>query len=102
MGTIESQIRAHLVNLLDARQDRNGDFAPQIVKKHQTSLSDEIENKILSMYGLGMSYSDISSHIKDLYGITVSPGSMSEITDKTIVKVKVWQQRSLESFYPFI
>lgn len=87
---------------LDTPRDRNGEFEPQIVKKHQTSLSDEIESKILSMYGLGMSYSDISSHITDLYGISVSPGSISEITDKIIVKVKEWQQRPLESFYPFI
>jgi transposase-like protein len=78
------------------------DFEPQIVKKHQTMLSDEIEGKILSMYGLGMSYKDISSHITELYGISVSPGAINEITDKIIEKVKEWQQRPLESFYPFI
>jgi putative transposase len=83
-------------------RDRNGKFEPQIVKKHQTTLSDEIESKILSMYSLGMSYKDISSHITELYGINVSAASISEITDKIIDKVKEWQQRPLESFYPFI
>jgi transposase-like protein len=87
---------------LDTPRDRNGDFEPQIVKKHQTMLSDEIEGKILSMYGLGMSHKDISSHITELYGISVSPGAINEITDKIIEKVKGWQQRPLESFYPFI
>lgn len=87
---------------LSTPRDRNGEFEPQIVKKHQTTISDEIEGKILSMYGLGMSYQDISSHITELYGISVSPGAISEITDKIIGKVKEWQQRPLESFYPFI
>lgn len=48
---------------LETPRDRNGTFEPQLVKKHQTTISDEIEEKILSMYGLGMSYRDISSHI---------------------------------------
>lgn len=69
---------------LSTPRDRNGEFEPQIVKKHQTTISDEIEGKILSMYGLGMSYQDISSHITELYGISVSPGAISEITDKII------------------
>ncbi|KLE07073.1 transposase, partial [Aliarcobacter butzleri] len=50
--------------LLETPRDRNGTFEPQIVKKHQTTISNEIEEKILSMYGLGMSYTDISSHIE--------------------------------------
>ena len=87
---------------LETPRDRKGEFEPQIVKKYQTTLSDEIEGKILSMYGLGMSYQDISTHITDLYGISVSPSALSDITDKIIVKVKEWQQRPLESFYPFI
>jgi transposase-like protein len=57
------------------------------------TLSDEIEDKILAMYSLGMSYKDISSHITELYGINISPAAISEITDKIIDKVKEWQQR---------
>ena len=87
---------------LDTPRDRSGTFEPQIVKKHQSSVSDEIERKILSMYGRGMSYSDISAHVQEMYGISVSTAAISTITDKIIQTVKVWQQRPLDSHYPFV
>lgn len=65
-------------------------------------MSDEIEEKILSMYGLGMSYRDISSHIEDIYQISISTATISLITDKIITKVKEWQARPLEAIYPFV
>jgi len=65
-------------------------------------MSDEIEEKILSMYSLGMSYSDISSHIEDIYQVAISTSTISLITDKIIDKVKQWQSRPLESLYPFV
>ena len=83
-------------------RDREATFEPQIIKKHQTTVSDEIEDKILSMYGLGMSYSNISKHIEDIYGISLSTGTISLVTDKITGKVKEWQQRPLESVYPFV
>jgi transposase-like protein len=72
------------------------------VKKHQTTISDEIEEKILSMYALGMSYRDISEHIEEIYQISVSTATINAITDKIISKVKEWQARPLERVYPFI
>ena len=87
---------------LETPRDRNGTFEPQIVKKHQTTISNEIEDKILSMYGLGMSYSDISSHIKEIYQVSISTATISAITDKIIDKVKQWQIRPLDSIYPFV
>jgi len=87
---------------LETPRDRNGTFDPQIVKKHQTTLSDEIEEKILSMYGLGMSYRDISSHIEEIYQVSISTATISLITDKIISKVKEWQARPLQAMYPFI
>jgi transposase-like protein len=87
---------------LDTPRDRSGTFDPQIVKKHQTSVSDEIEAKILSMYGRGMSYSDICGHVQEMYGISVSTAAISAITDKIIETVKAWQQRPLDSHYPFV
>lgn len=87
---------------LETPRDRNGTFEPQIVKKHQTTISDEIEEKILSMYGLGMSYTDISSHIEEIYQISISTATISTITDKIISKVKDWQGRPLETVYPFV
>ena len=73
---------------LETPRDRNGTFEPQIVKKHQTTISNEIEDKILSMYGLGMSYTDISSHIEEIYQVSISTATISTITDKIIDKVK--------------
>lgn len=87
---------------LESPRDRNGTFEPQIIKKHQTTMSDEIEEKILSMYSLGMSYTDISSHIEDIYQVSISTATISLITDKIIDKVKQWQSRPLESLYPFV
>lgn len=87
---------------LETPRDRNGTFEPQIVKKHQTTISDEIEEKILSMYGLGMSYTDISSHIEEIYQISISTATISTITDKIISKVKEWQSRPLDNVYPFV
>ncbi len=73
---------------LETPRDRAGTFEPQIVKKYQTTVSDEIESKMLSMYGLGMSYRDIASHVEDLYGIKVSAATISTITNKIIDEVK--------------
>ncbi len=69
---------------LETPRDRAGTFEPQLVKKHQRTVSDEIESKILSMYGLGMSYADIAGHVEEMYGIGVSPATISTITDKLI------------------
>ena len=87
---------------LSTPRDRESSFEPQIVKKHETTISGEIEEKILSMYGLGMSYTDITKHIEDIYRISLSTAAISTITDKIIAKVKEWQQRPLESIYPFV
>ena len=87
---------------LDTPRDRAGSFEPQLIKKHQTHVSDEIESKILSMYGRGMSYQDISGHVEELYGIKVSTATLSAITDKIIAEVRQWQQRPLDSHYPFV
>jgi transposase-like protein len=87
---------------LETPRDRAGTFEPQFIKKHQTSVSDQIESKILSMYGRGLSYSDIREHVDEIYGISVSTAAISAITDKIIDTVKAWQQRPLDSHYPFV
>ena len=83
-------------------RDRKGEFEPQILKKNQTSISQDIEEKILSMYAKGMSTGDIEGHIQDIYGISVSDTTVSRITDKILPKVKEWQQRPLESIYAVV
>jgi len=87
---------------LDTPRDRAGSFEPQLIKKNQTQLTDELDRKILSMYALGMSYQDIASHVSDMYDLDISHATISAVTDKLIPELKQWQQRPLESHYPFI
>lgn len=87
---------------LDTPRDRAGSFEPQLIKKNQTTLTDELDRKILSMYALGMSYRDIASHVSEMYDLDVSNATISSVTDKLIPELKAWQQRPLESHYPFV
>ena len=87
---------------LNAPRDRAGTFEPQLIKKHQTQLTPEIDRKILSLFSHGMSYRDIQYHIQDLYGIEVSTGTLTAIMDQLVPALKEWQQRPLESIYPVI
>lgn len=84
---------------LDTPRDRNSDFSPDIVKKRETILATSLESKIIGMYGLGMSFRDISTHIKDMYDTDISAATLSSITDKVIPLVKEWQARPLDSLY---
>lgn len=83
-------------------RDRKGEFEPQLLKKNQTSISQDIEEKILSMYAKGMTTSDIESHIRDIYGIEVSDTTVSRVTDKILPIAKEWQQRPLEAVYAVV
>ena len=83
-------------------RDRKGEFEPQLLKKNQTSVSQDIEEKILSMYAKGMTTSDIEEHIRDIYGIDVSDTTVSRITDKILPVAKEWQQRPLETVYAVV
>jgi len=83
-------------------RDRKGEFEPQVLKKNQTSVSQDIEEKILSMYAKGMTTGDIETHIQDIYGIEVSDTTVSRITDKILPLAKEWQQRPLEAVYAVV
>ena len=83
-------------------RDRKGEFEPQLLKKNQTSISQDIEEKILSMYAKGMTTGDIETHIQDIYGIEVSDTTISRITDKILPIAKEWQQRPLEAVYAVV
>lgn len=83
-------------------RDRDGQFEPQLLKKNQTSVSQDIEEKILSMYAKGMTTGDIEAHIRDIYGVEVSDTTVSRVTDKILPIVKEWQQRPLESIYAVV
>ncbi|MGP9772263.1 MULTISPECIES: IS256 family transposase, partial [unclassified Halomonas] len=87
---------------LTTPRDRNGTFEPQIVKKHQTQLTDELERKVIALYALGNSYQDIRTHIADLYGISLSNGTLNAVTDKLIPELQAWRERDLEAIYPIV
>ncbi len=82
-------------------RDRNGEFEPQVVPKNKRDISG-IEDKVISLYARGMSTRDIHSQIQDIYGIEMSAEMVSKITDKVLPRVKEWQNRSLETIYPFV
>ena len=85
---------------LDIPRDRNSEFEPKIVPKYSRDISN-LEEKVISMYGLGMSTRDINKHIQEIYGVDVSAEMVSKITDKIIPLVEEWQNRPLEDIYYF-
>ena len=87
---------------IDVPRDRNGEFEPKILPKNQTGISQDMENKIISMYAKGMSTSDIEEHIRDIYGLNISDTTVSNITDKVLPTAKEWQQKPLESIYAVV
>ena len=84
---------------LETPRDRESNFEPEIVKKRESILADNLEKKIIGMYGLGMSLRDISEHIKEMYDTEISAGTLSAITDRVIPQVKEWQSRALDEVY---
>ncbi|MBN2403918.1 MAG: IS256 family transposase [Spirochaetes bacterium] len=86
---------------IEVPRDRNGDFEPQIVKKRQRRF-DGFDDKIISMYGRGITTRDIQSHLKDIYGVEVSPEFISNVTDAVIEDAREWQNRPLDPFYAIV
>jgi len=82
-------------------RDRDSEFEPVIVKKHQTRF-DGFDDKILSLYARGMSTRDIQAQLQDLYGVEVSAGLISNVTDAVEEERKLWQNRPLERVYPIV
>ena len=83
---------------IETPRDRADSFEPQFVKKRQTILNDSLDDKIIALYGLGMSYEDIRSHMQEMYGVEVSAGLLSKITDKLLPIIIEWRNRPLESY----
>jgi len=86
---------------LNIPRDRNGEFEPKIVPKHQRSVNG-IEDKILGLYATGMTTRDISEQIRELYGVDISAETVSNITNRILPLVSEWQNRPLEKTYAFI
>lgn len=86
---------------LDIPRDRNSEFNPQIVKKHQTDIS-TIEDQVLSMYAKGMTTRDITEHLQSVYGVEASATMISKMTDKILPIAKEWQNRPLSNKYAIV
>jgi len=87
---------------LSTPRDRTGSFEPEIVKKRQTILADNLESKIIGLYGLGMSLRDIAAHIKEMYDSDISHTTLSEVTDRVIPAIRLWQAHELENVYTIV
>lgn len=96
--TVKTELSPVQINI---PRDRNGDFEPKIVPKHQRSVNG-IEDKILGLYATGMTTRDISEQIKELYGVDISAETVSNITNRILPLVSEWQNRPLEKTYSFI
>jgi len=83
-------------------RDRDGSFEPKLIAKRQTTLGEGLDNRILSLYSKGMSYADIQQHLEELYGLELSTGQLSAITDKVLPLVEAWRTRPLEAVYAFV
>lgn len=82
-------------------RDRNGEFEPRLIEKHQTK-SNNLEQQIIAMYQKGMSTRDIEDHLRDIYGVDASASLISRITDKIVPQLMEWQSRPLDSIYPIV
>ena len=82
-------------------RDRNGKYTPIVIGKHQRTIGD-LEDKIISMYAKGMTTRDIQEHVEEIYGLQLSPTSISNITDNIIAHIREWQARPLDSVYAIV
>lgn len=83
-------------------RDREGSFTPHTIAKRQRILPGDLDEKILALYSRGMSYSDMRSHIQEIYGVDVSDGTINSITDRVIPAIREWQSRPLERLYAIV
>lgn len=87
---------------LDIPRDSSGEFEPVIVKKHERTISGDLEDMIISLFSQGLSNRDIEFHMRKIYGLEISPEMVTRITDKILPLAKEWQSRELNEIYPII
>jgi transposase-like protein len=96
--TIKTDVGEVMVSI---PRDRNGEFEPIVIRKHERRVS-ELEERIIAMYAKGMSTRDIQDHLKDLYGVNASASLISDITDRVMPLVTEWQSRPLDRVYAIV
>jgi len=87
---------------IETPQDRHSSFEPEIVRKRERVLADNLTPKILALYGKGMSLGDISETIDEIYDVSISKSVLSDITERIVPELKAWQSRPLEAVYPVV
>lgn len=87
---------------IDTPRDRDSSYEPELIAKRQRKLGASLENKVLGLYSLGMSYRDISNHISEMYDMELSPSQLTSITDKVWPEIEEWKNRPLDEIYPFV
>ena len=87
---------------IDIPRDRQGEYEPKLIKKYQNTVTQDMEEKIISMYAKGMTTSDIETHLRDMYDLDISDSTISRVTDKILPIVKEWQERPLEEVYAVV
>ena len=101
-GTSPKTIKGDLGQIvIEVPRDRNGEFEPQLIAKHQTRFTG-FDEKMISMYARGMSTRDIQAHLQEMYGVEVSAGLISEVTNEVMEEVRAWQNRPLEPLYALV
>ena len=84
---------------LEVPRDRQASFDPQLIARYQRRFPG-FDDKIVSMYARGMSTREIAGHLRELYGVDVSPDLISAVTDAVLEEIAAWQARPLEPAYP--
>ena len=87
---------------VETPRDRNGDFTPELIAKRQRELSSGLDEQIIALYAQGNSVEDVRRLLIKLYGVTISAGKISQITDKVLPEIEEWRRRPLETFYPIV
>ncbi len=101
-GHTKKSVRSQYGELdIEVPRDREGDFEPTIVKKHQKDVAG-IEEQILALYAKGVTVRDIQAHLNQLYGIEVSPTLISNVTNRIMPLIKEWQSRPLQKTYAVV
>jgi putative transposase len=86
---------------IEVPRDRNGEFEPQIVPRHERRLGG-FDQQVLALYARGMTTREIQQHLEEIYGTEVSPALVSAVTDEVLDEVKEWQSRPLDAIYPIV
>lgn len=99
-GSTSKQLRTQMGEVqINPPRDRRGSFEPQLVGKWERDLHSGLDHQVLELYSIGTSYGDIQVHLERMYGVELSLGQLSAITDRVWTQIRQWQQRPLKPFY---